>query len=656
MKSLPWDRLTWECLTPLLLAAFTFAAYCQVGGHDFVNFDDNKYVLMNPNLRAGLSPEGVTWAFSSLYFSNWHPLTWLSYMLDYEIWGLLPGGYHLTNLLLHVAATLSLFAALRRLTAAVWRSAFVAALFALHPLHVESVAWVAERKDVLSGLFWMLTLWSYAVYAERPSVWRYLQVALCLAIGLLAKPMLVTLPFALLLLEYWPLGRLRGTDWRNSLDTTRIGPLLLEKLPLLLLAAGSCWITIVAQTRTGALIEVGELPLVLRIGNAMVAYVAYGTSTIWPSGLAAFYPHQASSLSLGLALSAGLLLGAISIAVLRFGVRKPYLPVGWLWYLGTLLPVIGLVQVGQQAMADRYTYLPLIGLFLIVSWGGGELWTHWRLDRRYLAPCALVVLSALFAVTWLQVGYWKNSITLWERALRVTSDNDRAHSNLATALLRRGNEEDAFAHYVEALRIQPRSYITQTRVAGLLGRQGKFEAARRHWAVAIWLFSEMERDWLFSEMERDWLFSEMDSRNDLLPAGGAQTLQIRRGTELALLGRVDQAIVEFEEALRLDPASLEARLGLGCAHLGANRREEAIRHYRQALRLHPNSAAGHYKLAIALLLDGRAEEAGDHISRAARANPRHRGLRHLLRKFREAAELGEEPPPTGDSLDMAPEL
>ncbi len=633
MKSLSWERLT-----PLLLAAFTFAAYCQVGGHDFVNFDDLRYVLRNPNLQAGLSLDGVKWAFTTLYFGNWHPLTWLSYLVDYELWGLKPGGYHLTNLVLHVAATLSLFAALRRLTATVWRSAFVAALFGLHPLHVESVAWVGERKDVLSGLFWMLALWSYAVYTERPSVWRYLQVAGCFALGLLAKPMLVTLPFVLLLLDYWPLARFRDVARGRKLDRSRLGPLLLEKLPLMVLVAGSCWITIIAQDQTGALIDTGELPLALRVGNATLAYVAYMTKAVWPADLAAFYPHPAYSLSIGNAVAAALLLATISVAVLRYGVRKPYLPVAWLWYLGTLVPVIGLVQVGQQGMADRYTYLPLIGLFLVASWGGYDLWTSLRPDRRYLAPTVVGLLGALFVATWVQVSHWKTSITLWERALKVTPNSDRAHSNLATTLLRRGNEQEAFEHYVEALNIQPHSYITQTRVAGLLGSQGKFEAARRHWAVAI------------------WLFSEMNPRTDLVPAGGAQTLHIRRGTQRALLGRVDEAIVEFEEALRLDPTSLEARLGLGCAHLGANRRDEAIRHYREALRLRPNSAVGHYKLAIALLLDGRDEEASDHISRATRENPRHRHLRTLTRRFRAAAQLREEPPPTGDSLDMAPEL
>ena len=632
MKSPSWERLSWERVTPLLLAGFTFAAYCQVGGHDFVNFDDQTYVFRNQNLEAGLSLDGVRWAFSTLYFSNWHPLTWLSYLLDYELWELRPGGYHLTSLLLHVATTLLLFAALRRLTLAFWRSAFVAALFGLHPLHVESVAWVAERKDVLSGLFWMLTLWSYAVYAERPSSWRYLQVALYFAIGLLAKPMLVTLPVVLLLLDYWPLGRFRSTDSGRSIDATRIGRLFLEKMPLGVLAAGSCWITIVAQTRTGALIEIGELPLVLRVGNATVAYVAYMASTIWPSGLAAFYPHPAYSLGVGLVLASGLLLGAISIAVLRFGASRPYLPVGWLWYLGTLVPVIGIVQVGQQAMADRYTYLPLIGLFLIVSWGGCELWTRWRSDRRYLTTCALGVLSILFAVTWLQVGHWKDSITLWEHALRVTSNNERAHSNLATAALRHGDEEVAFAHYVEALRIQPRSYITQIRVAGLLGRQGKLEVARKHWAVAV------------------WLFSKMDPGHDPTFAPGAGGIHIRLGIQKVLMGEPEEAVVEFEEALRFDPGSFEAQLGLGGTYLGLNKRVESIHHYREALRLQPDSARAHYKLAIALMMDGQPGEAEEHVARASAARPNHRGVRHLLHSV--SSQLAE----TGGAPALAPEL
>ena len=484
----------------------------------------------------------------------------------------------------------------------------------------------------------MLTLWSYAVYAERPSVWRYLQVAGCLALGLLAKPMLVTLPFVLLLLDYWPLARFRDIERGKPLDRSRLVLLLLEKLPLMALVVGSCWITLIAQDEAGAVIDVEHLPLALRVGNATFAYVAYLTNAFWPAGLAIHYPHPGYSLSVWKVLAAALLLATISVAVVRLRVRKAYLPVGWLWYLGTLVPVIGLVQVGQQAMADRYTYLPLIGLFLIASWGGYDLATSSRLVRRYLTPAVVGLVSALFVATWVQVSHWKNSITLWEHALSVTSNNDVAHSNLASALIRRGKEEEAFAHYVEALNIRPRSYLEQARVAGLLGRQGKLEAARRHWAVAVWLFSEMRHV------------------DEMLPTSGTQVLQISRGTQFALLGKVDEAIEAFEEALRLDPTSLEARLGLGCAHLGANRRDEAIRHYREALRLHPISAVGHYKLAIALLLDGREEEAGDHISHSARTNPRHRGLRHLIRQLRAASELREAPPPTGDSLSPAPEL
>jgi Flp pilus assembly protein TadD len=605
VKSLSWERLVF-----LLLGAITFAAYCQVGGHDFVSFDDGKYVFENPHLVPGLTLDTTTWAFTTLYFSNWHPLTWLSYLLDYELFGLLPVGYHLTNLLLHVAATMVLFAALRRLTGAVWRSAFAAALFGLHPLHVESVAWVAERKDVLSGLFWMLTLWAYAAYATRtPSIWRYLLVVLFLTLGLMAKPMLVTLPFVLLLLDFWPLGRLRGSEIRL---------LIAEKLPLLILVAGSSWITMIAQTRSGAVVEFDELSLGLRAGNAILAYVAYIAKTIWPTGLAVYYTHPGGSISLGLVLAASALLATLTGLALRFGGRWPYLPVGWLWYLGTLVPVIGLVQVGRQGMADRYTYLPSIGLFLIAAWGGVDLLHRWRLGRRCLAPCALAVLSALFVATWLQVGHWKNSVTLFEHALDVTPENAVAHFNLGTALLRRGEEEKAMEHHIEALRLDPRSYTLHARLAALLGKRGQLEAARRHWAVAVWMISEM----------------------DLEPSASAPQTRpdpvarhVERGTELARLSRMEEAIVQFEEALRLEPNSVEAKLGLGAAHLSRNEREKAIRLYQEALDQRPDSGRVHYKLAVALMLDDRIEEATEHASRALRDNPGARRVRYLMRKI-----------------------
>ncbi|MEE9279689.1 MAG: tetratricopeptide repeat protein [Myxococcota bacterium] len=635
MRSLSWERL----ILPLL-AALTFTVYSQVGEHDFVNFDDGKYVFDNPQLERGLTVDGVTWAFSSIYFSNWHPLTWVSYLLDYELYGLKPGGYHLTNLLLHVAATMLLFVALRRLTGAIWRSAFVAALFGLHPLHVESVAWVGERKDVLSGLFWMAVLWAYARYAARPSWVRYLLVAVLLALGLMAKPMLVTLPFVLLLLDYWPLRRLGNPA--SPVDWTRLKLLTLEKLPLMLLAAGSSWITWIAQSRGGAVVELEELSLGLRAGNALVAYVAYIAKALWPADLAVFYPHPGTSLSLALAFGSLLLLAAISLLAFRFADRRPYLPIGWLWYLGTLVPVIGLVQVGRQGLADRYTYLPLIGLFMIAAWGGHDLLARWRFGRRSLVPGSLAVLCALSAATWVQVSHWKDSVTLFRQALRVTSDNAVAHFNLGSVLLRRGDDEDGLAHLVAALRLNPGSFKLHASIAMVLANRGRHESARQLWGAAIWGISEMYGRSAPTARSRS-------HQPDAVPASTASRSSsqsiaehLRLGASLARGTRMEEAMAQFEEALRLEPASVEAHLGLGSALLARNRRPEAMRHYLAALNLRPDSAAAHYRLAIALMLDDRMTEAAKHVADVLHTDPEHRGARFLMRKIREelTAETG----------------
>ena len=479
------------------------------------------------------------------------------------------------------------------------------------------MAWVAERKDVLSGLFFMLVLWTYAIYAARPSLGRYLLVALCLALGLMAKPMLVTLPFVLLLLDYWPLGRL----WNATVDRSRVLVLIGEKLPLLLLVAGSTWITLVAQRRSGSLIEWEELSLSVRLGNALVAYVAYIAKAVWPTQLAVFYPHPGEALSLGRALAALLLLATLSGLVLRFGVRRPYLPVGWFWYVGTLVPVIGLVQVGVQGLADRYTYLPVIGLFLVVAWGGSELLERWRHGRRYMVPAALAVLCALSLATWVQVSTWRDSVTLFEHALRVTPDSALIHTNLGDGLLARGRDDEALAHYVEALRVYPRNFNLNTMVAGILGRKGQVEAAQRHWAVGVWRISEME------------VGSEVSS-------SGPERDHLRLATELARGGRMEAALIHFERALQLDPSSIEAKLGLGSALLALNRRPEAIRQTREVLELEPQHTLGRYKLAVALILDGRGDEAVEHLSFALRQRPKHPGARYLMRELQVALPNG----------------
>ena len=465
----------WACLA---LIAVNMIVYAPVWHHGFVNYDDDEYVSTNTVVLRGLTWHGASWAFTTGHAGNWHPLTWLSHMLDVQFYGLDPGPHHLTNLLFHIANTLLLFGLLHRMTGALGRSAFVAGLFAVHPLHVESVAWVAERKDVLSTLFWMLTLWAYVEYVRRPGLRRYWPVLLFFALGLMAKQMLVTLPFVLLLLDFWPLGRV-GTrpnpagGWALSRDgwatTVR---LVWEKLPLLALTVVSSIVTVVVHRQAAAVISLSATPLNLRVANALVSYVTYISKMLWPARLAVLYPY-AQSLPGWWVAGAFLGLMGISVAVIRAGPRHPYLPVGWLWYLGTMVPVIGLIQVGNQATADRYTYVPLIGLFIVVAWGVPDLLVRWP-RRRIGLPIAagLVILACAIAARG-QLRYWEDSTTLWTRALAVTTENNIAHNNLAVSLADQGKLDEAIAHYSEALRIKPDYTKAQDNLDLALVRRGK---------------------------------------------------------------------------------------------------------------------------------------------------------------------------------------
>ena len=465
-------------LISLVLILLTTAAYGPIWRNDFINYDDNVYVTGNDHVKAGLSPKGIAWAFTSTEALNWHPLTWISLQLDYQLYGLRAWGFHLTNLLLHTANSLLLFGVLQQMTGAVWRSALVAALFALHPLHVESVAWIAERKDVLSTLFWMLTLAAYLRYVRRPSVLRYLLVMLTLALGLMAKAMLVTLPCVLLLLDYWPLGRFQRNNDETPMTNDEGSPkpqdrgpssfglwhyfvirrwsfVIWEKVPLFVLAAACSAMVIFAQQRGGALESLEQLSLSSRVSNALVSSVQYIVKMFWPSGLAPFYPHPRESLSWWQAAGAGLLLISISALALRLAGRRAYLIVGWLWYLGTLAPVIGIVQVGEQAMADRYTYVPLIGLFILLVWAIADLAAPWPALKVMLLPTTAGALLICLVLTWLQVRIWHDSRSLWEHTLRVTAGNYVAENNLGFTFLQEGNMPEAERHFRQAVRIKP---------------------------------------------------------------------------------------------------------------------------------------------------------------------------------------------------------
>jgi tetratricopeptide (TPR) repeat protein len=441
----------------IALAVLTVIAYWPVKDYGFVNFDDIVYVYKNEYVQSGLSWNSIRWAFSVESMqgtSNWHPLTWLSLMFDYQLFGLNPHGYHLTNLLFHIINSILLFYVLHRMTKTLWQSLFVATLFALHPLHVESVAWIAERKDVLSTLFWMLTMGAYLFYVERPGLLRYLAVIVFFALGLMAKPMLVTLPFVLLLIDFWPLKRFE--QMKTALAWIR--PLLWEKVPLLVLTVLSCIVTYMAQQQGGAIISIDKLPIFDRVANAVISYSVYIAKMLWPSDLAVFYPHP-GPWPLWQTLGAVLIVITVTLTVMWEAKRLPYLAMGWLWYAGTLVPVIGIVQVGQQAMAmaDRYTYIPLIGLFIMAAWGIPELLKKLHYRKEVLLALSMLSLLCLLIVTRTQVGYWQDSITLFDHTLKVTEDNVLAYVNRGIALAGVGNYRQAIGDCDRAIEIKPNS-------------------------------------------------------------------------------------------------------------------------------------------------------------------------------------------------------
>ncbi|MGW8222880.1 MAG: tetratricopeptide repeat protein [Syntrophobacteria bacterium] len=587
----------------LLLFIATLAVYWQVGNYEFVNFDDDKYIIENFHVQKGLTRDSVIWAFTATHVSNWHPLTWLSHMLDFQLYGLNPSGHHLTNVFFHLVNTLLLFLVLKLMTGALWRSGLVAALFAVHPLHVESVVWVAERKDVLSTLFWMLTLWAYLGYTKRPGVKRYLVILLAFALGLMAKPMLVTLPFVLLLLDYWPLKRIElgqsaiGLPAASQPSTIANKPgaqafrLLLEKTPMFVLAAVSSVVTFIVQKSGGAVGALETYPFKIRMANALLSYVIYLKKMIWPQNLAVFYPHPGQSLPMWQAAGAGLLLVVVSIAVIRAGRRYPYLPVGWLWYVGTLVPVIGLVQVGDQAMADRYTYVSLIGLFIVVAWGVPDVARSWRYGKSALALATGSLLVALMVSTSLQLKHWKNSLTLFDHALSVTDRNYLAHTNFGNALAELGRVDEALFHFTEAVKIRPSFSKAYNNLGNALARQGRDEEAIFHLTRAL----ELEPDFPRAHNNLGNLFERQR--------------------------KIEEAVFHYSMALELKPDFAEAYFNLGNLQARQGKMDQAISHFSSALQIKPDFAEAHNSLGVVLAYTGRLEEAIAHFTEALQIEP-----------------------------------
>jgi tetratricopeptide (TPR) repeat protein len=548
-----------------LLAAATFAVFHQVRHHEFVGFDDYTYVVHNPNLRDGLGADALLRAFRP-YEVNWIPLTWISLQIDYALYGLDAGGYHLTNAAQHALSTILLYLALAAMTGSVWRSAFVAAVFAVHPLHVESVAWVTERKDTLSGVFWMLTLWAYAHYCRRPGcVRRYLLVLGCLALGLMAKPMLVTLPFALVLLDYWPLNRLGGGQASAWPQGRALRASLIEKLPMFGLAAGASAAAFWIQRTAGAMSALEVMPLAARVANALESYVIYLWKAVWPTGLGVFYPLPLTTPTpvWRVAAAAALLAGVSTVAV-RLAAARPYVIVGWLWYLGTLVPVIGLVQVGMQARADRYMYLPLIGLSIAVAWGAAQ---RWRIPRAALGALALAILTALGVGAWYQTRTWRSTEALFEQVLTVTEKNFLAHKGYGNALLLQGRLDEAELHFAEAARLAPNWSLPRLGLADVALGHGRVDEALRAYR---------------QELVRD---------PDNMEAIG------RYGLALGLAGRYAEARPHLLRALAVHPGKAEMQLGMSLVEAAQGRPHDAVRYGREALRIKPESVEASNNLA-----------------------------------------------------------
>lgn len=506
-------RAQWHLpLALVIIAAVTVAVYWPALYNDFIDFDDDVYVTANMAVRQGLTLKGFMWAFGTFHGANWHPLTWLSHMFDVELFGLKPMGHHASSLLLHTVNSILLCALLHRLTGFLGRSMFLALLFALHPLHVESVAWVSERKDVLSTLFWLLTMWAYISYTTRPSLKRYLPVAVFFALGLLAKQMLVTLPIILLMMDYWPLNRLSPRPGEDGAHQVGMKRLIAEKIPLLLMSAAASLVILRAHASAKALFQVSGDSILLHSGNALISYLRYVRNMFWPVDLALFYPFEPSAVTALKVAGAVIILTGLTGLVIAQGKKRPYLAFGWFWYLITLLPVIGFIRVGGQALADRYTYIPLIGLFLMVVWGGAEAAGAWRKGMiPAIAGTAVVVAIILSILTATQVRYWQNSYDLFAHALAVVKRNWLAHNNM--------------------------------------------------------------------------------------------------GILLSQHNRNDEAIVHFQESVRLNPGGIEGFRNLGNSYQMAGRYSEAIEAYRQALRIHADDVEGHVRLGYAYLITGNTDYA-----------------------------------------------
>jgi tetratricopeptide (TPR) repeat protein len=609
----------------VLLFIITCIAYWQIANCGFVNFDDDSYVVENSRVQGGLTLSNIVWAFSTFDVGNWHPVTWLSFMLDYQLFGLSSRAYHLTNLFLHIINTILLLYVLNRMTQAFWQSAFVAALFALHPLHVESVAWIAERKDVLSAFFWLLTIGAYYRYAKQPSLGKYLWVLIFFILGLMSKPMVVTLPFILFLLDYWPLRRLRSgkpadcffyeepqfkdpkkrkhnskkgkDDIIPQLEKTILSgqwalmrPLIWEKIPLLAAAVIAGIITVAAQQKGGAIGLLETFPLIVRIENALVSYMLYIGKMVWPQNLVVFYSHP-GAFPIWESAGSALILLSVTAAVIWNRKKYPYLLVGWFWYLVSLLPVIGIIQVGGQSIADRYTYLPLIGLFIIIAWFSGDVLTAAKFKRPILIVALISILLACLLQTQAQVMYWKNGVTLFQRVFNVTGSNGATNFLLGNAYAKQGKCSDAIKYLTVSIQQNPGFSSALESLMFCLNDLNRVPAAdiRGHHPSET--------------------YQNLSYQYNLV------------GVSLLLRKNAEEAIPYLQKAIEMKPDYAEAEYNMGNAMVISGRIEEAFDHYRKALQIMPDYAEAHNNIGSIFYKKGKIDEAIHHFSEALRLKP-----------------------------------
>ena len=577
----------------------TLALYNPVNRHPFVNYDDDRYITENPHVHNGLTWPTITWAFTATEQGNWHPLTWLSHALDYQLFHQNPAGHHFTSLLIHAANAVLLFLFLMYATRRLGPSLFVAALFALHPINVESVAWVAERKNVLCTFFFFATLIAYGWYARQPDWRRYLVFAGLFVLGLMSKPMVITLPFVLLLLDYWPLGRIRGG--RADATAAPLSKLVVEKLPLIALSAASAVITMQAQRAGGAMRSTAQFSLAVRLENAVMAYAMYLWKMIWPSHLSPIYPHPGDSLAGWQVGTSALVLLAVTAVALKFRARR-YLLTGWLWFLGTLVPVIGLVQVGDQAMADRYAYIPLVGIFIMIAWRIADLADSKQIGLVVRVIPAACVLLALSFATNRQLGYWSSNYDLWTHAVAVTGRNFIAQDNLGGALLWLGKTDEAYLHFQAAAEINPLDPMSRSNLGAYLQEHG-------HMAEAIEKYNRV---------------ITLTSDPGLLAATYANL-----GAAYRKLGEDEKARTSYDQALQLNPNQYNAYLGLGELLEKQSRLDDAISNYSKAVELRPTDT-GFLLLGRALERTGRRSEALAAYQAALKLSPEMPEAQHAV--------------------------